>query len=97
MECLLLSLEIQPSVLWSTAVVINEIFTESFLDSHKVGLVVSCSQVLSQLLKRWREAIVKFVPRRPERITTNVLRRLDNFENSIVRWDILKGDAVTDY
>lgn len=57
--------------------------------------MMNSAQPINQLSDRWREAVVDFIPRGPEGVTTAlVLRDMGDFENGVVGGHALEGDAV---
>jgi hypothetical protein len=67
------SLKIKPGVLWGAAVFVDQLEAVLFADVHKIGLVVGCSEGLGKLLYSWREAIVCFISRGPQGVTTSCI------------------------
>ena len=55
---------------------------------------MSGRQRLRQLLDRGRKAVIGLIARCPECVTTSVGGRLEDLQNGIVGWDVLKGDAT---
>lgn len=86
--------KVQSLVFRGTTVVINEFFTEIILYFDKVRLMMSGRQRLRQLLDRGRKAVIGLIARCPECVTTSVGGRLEDLQNGIVGWDVLKGDAT---
>lgn len=69
------SLKIEPGVLWGAAVFVDKLKAVLFADVYKVGLVVGCSERLGKFLNSWGEAIVCFISRRPQGVTTSCIFR----------------------
>lgn len=67
------SLKIESGVLWSAAVFVDQLKAVLFADVYKVGLVVGCSERLGKFLNSWGEAIVCFISRRPQGVTTSCI------------------------
>lgn len=65
------SLEIKSGILWRAAVFVDQLKAVLFADVYEIGLVVGCSEGLGKFLYNWGEAIVCFISRGPQGVTTS--------------------------
>lgn len=92
-EHLLRSRKIQPLILGRASLLINQLQRMLRRDLVEVRLVMRGRQAVGKAFPHWRETIIRFVARGPERVAADVFRGLDNLQDGVVGGNAFERDT----